>query len=89
MVQANVSHCLCLALGNLFGAIHRLWLPLVGLGVCAKGQAVYQGWLPPALSPGAGQQKVQDPPDLLCLPPPAGCLLGSVSERASGGTRVA
>ena len=64
---------------------------LLGLGVCRRNQSAYQGWLLPVLGPRAGQEKS---PDTLmrfactcfCLPLSAGCLLGSVTERASGCT---
>lgn len=39
--------------------IHSLCLPLLGLSACGRGQPAYQGQLPPPLSPGASQQKVQ------------------------------
>ena len=62
-----------------------LWLPLLGLSVCGKDQALNQGSLLPALNPVADQQKSLGAlrSVFACL-----CLLGSITERASGGTQV-
>lgn len=68
---------------------YSLWLPLLNIGMSGKNKAAHQGWLPLAPSPGAGQQKGQSPEFCLCLPPPSGCLLGIVTERASGTVGVA
>ena len=38
---------------------HSLWLPLLGLGVCRKNQAVHQGRILEALSPWEGELKSQ------------------------------
>lgn len=45
----------------MFGAT-SWWLPLLGFGVSGKDKAALQGQLPPALSPGAGQQKAHSTP---------------------------
>ena len=59
-------------------AIHSLWLPLLGLGVCGKDQTTYQGWLWPALA--LGQVSKSPKTLLLSLPPPDGWQLGLVTE---------
>ena len=57
------------------------------MGAHGRGKAEYHSWLPPALSPGAGQQKTQGILRYLSLP--AGYLLSSVTERTSGSMWVA
>ena len=66
--------------------IHGGWLPLLGLSVSQRGQAVFQDWLP--LVPCLLQ--VSKRPKAPCdLPLPSGCLLGSATEIASASTRLA
>lgn len=64
-----------------YQAIHSLCLPLLNLDEHGRGQAVYQDQLPLALSWRLGQQSLK-------APPTTGCLLGSVTRRASGSIQV-
>lgn len=71
----DVSHCLCLALGNLFEATSdpSIVLPLVGLAAQWKDQAALQGWLFSALGSGGRSANIPRHSGIhLCLPPPAG-----------------
>lgn len=45
-----------------YKVIHSLWLPLLGPGVCGRGQAVHHSWFSPGPSLGTGQQKAQGTP---------------------------
>ena len=56
--------------------------------MCRKNQTAYLGQLLPPQDLWAGQQNSQGPQGLH-LPLPVSCLVGSVTERDSGGTRVA
>ena len=91
-MQVNSDITLWMALGKLFGATKQSTVSGC-LAVRGKDQAVHQGQLSPALSLREGQQKAQgtlrSTSICPCLPPPADCLLGSVTEVASGSTQVA
>lgn len=66
---------------------HSWQLPLLGLGAPSRrGQAVYRGQFPPGLSLGQVSKRFKASRD---LPPLACYLLGSTSERATGGICVA
>lgn len=66
--------------------IHSLWLPLLGQGVHRKDQAEHQGW---HWAQGLVSKFPKAPQDLPPPPWPASCLLGFVTERASGSIRGA
>ena len=61
-----------------YKVIHSFWLPLLGLSVHRKNQAVHQSQLLPALGQGQVSKSPKEHQDLLL---PSSCLLGSVTER--------
>ena len=90
--QLHVRCCLWLALGNLFGAtkwstvygcLWRAWVCVERTKLCTKA-GLYQQWAQWQVSKSS-----KAPWDHLCLPTPARCLFGSVTESASVGTWVA
>lgn len=63
-----------------------LWMFLLCLGMHGKDQTKHQGWLLPAPGLGSRSAKVPRQREIhVYLPPPAGYVLSSVTEKVSGG----
>ena len=92
LVQANVRHCLWLTSGNLFGTTKRSIVCgcLCWAWVCARKTKLYN--MARYYQHGLESSSAKVPRCLkICLsfPLPVSCLLGSVTEKASGDTQVA
>lgn len=71
-----------------YKGIQSMWLSLQVLGVCGKNKDAHQCCLQLAPNPDHVYKSPKLSRDRLHLPLPAGCLLGSVTERTSWGIGV-